>query len=154
MPYFLTPPAPIDEAPELHCLLVNLIPSEILAPFRAANISKTLIKKIKNFYSNSLLTSTKTIIFYNALWQLRSVQWKDWKHIHAVTKKTFSSYRKRKRRDDNSHLNIDNTRTRINDTHGYINPYNNTRRALDITPFYGFISQVQTSSIIYLGYYI
>lgn len=72
--------------------------------------------------------------------------------VHTLLpKKKFSSYRKRKRNDESPKPSANNRRTNIDDLHGYINPYNDTRRAL---PFYGFILQVQISFITYIGYHL
>ncbi|GET61993.1 hypothetical protein e4340_A0A2N1N5X7_9GLOM [Rhizophagus irregularis DAOM 181602=DAOM 197198] len=51
-------------APHLHCLLLNLIPKEIIHPFKAAGISKSLLK---NLLINFLYDLHHAI--YEAIWK-------------------------------------------------------------------------------------
>ncbi|PKC01928.1 hypothetical protein RhiirA5_364554 [Rhizophagus irregularis] len=60
-----------------------------------------------------------------------STEWKKWKQEHQITKTTFPTYRKRKRHHEDHFSGPSNESARVSDSHGYINPFNDSRRALD-----------------------
>ncbi|CAB4426635.1 unnamed protein product [Rhizophagus irregularis] len=117
----------ITDNPHLHCLLLNLIPKEIIYPFKAAGIGKDRMKKI---LINFLYDLHKDI--YEAVWKERSIMWKETKQRLNITKSSFRDYR-RTHPNDNNRKRSRHDRN-LNDPtmeRGYRHPFNDSRRALD-----------------------
>ncbi|PKY51280.1 hypothetical protein RhiirA4_468208 [Rhizophagus irregularis] len=121
------PPNTIDDAPHLHCLLLNFVPTELLSPFKAANIGKQLIKK--NLFQ-FLLDLHHDI--YNTIWKERSSLWKEKKQSLNITKASFKNFKRSKhRRDHHQNQRRPNQQNFSPTNHGYNNPFNDSRRAID-----------------------
>ncbi|PKY45024.1 hypothetical protein RhiirA4_459501 [Rhizophagus irregularis] len=121
------PPNTIDDAPHLHCLLLNFVPTELLSPFKAANIGKQLIKK--NLFQ-FLLDLHHDI--YNTIWKERSSLWKEKKKTLNITKSSFKNFKRSKHRQDHHQdQRRPNQQNFIPTSHGYINSFNDSRRAID-----------------------
>ncbi|PKB95930.1 hypothetical protein RhiirA5_435762 [Rhizophagus irregularis] len=81
---FNSPIKSIHDAPELHCLLINLVPDCLLLPFKDAKIHKKLIKKLLLSFLFDLYHD-----IYDQLWKARNIKWKEYKKINSITKKSF-----------------------------------------------------------------
>ncbi|CAG8733629.1 hypothetical protein GLOIN_2v708233 [Rhizophagus irregularis DAOM 181602=DAOM 197198] len=143
-------PTILQDTPDLHCLfclLLNLVPSSIVEPFKNAKINK---KRIKSLLLKFLFDLHHKI--FELLWKTRSVAWKEWKNKTMLQKKTFTNDQK-KRRNDNNNSSPNMSRLTLDHIHGYTNPFTNTRRNLDDSILWIYLtsSNSQTSSITYLG---
>lgn len=135
---FNSPIASIQDAPELHCLLINIIPNSILQPFKDAKLHKKLIKKLLLSFLFDLHHD-----IYDLLWKARTLKWKHYKKVNGINKKSFlkrpKQQRKRRRtdnedipsqnRDHNNILNI-----------GYNNPFMTSIRNLDNSTFWIYLT--------------
>ncbi|PKY44275.1 hypothetical protein RhiirA4_458517 [Rhizophagus irregularis] len=108
------PPRSISDAPDLHYILLNLIPNELIHPFKAAKIGKKLTKKLLITFLFDLHQD-----IYNTIWRERTTRWKERKE---------HKYRQQSKSDNNGNFNRNND---LYHTQGYTNPFINTRRALD-----------------------
>ncbi|PKC62752.1 hypothetical protein RhiirA1_464733 [Rhizophagus irregularis] len=75
----------ITDNPHLHCSLLNLIPKEIIYPFKAVGIGKSRMKKLS---INFLYDLHKDI--YEG--KERSIMWKETKKRLNITKSSFRDY--------------------------------------------------------------
>jgi hypothetical protein len=73
---FNSPITSINDAPDLHCLLINMIP-ELIKPFKDAKIPKKLTKKLLMTFLFDLHRD-----IYELLWKARSLFLKRPKHQH------------------------------------------------------------------------
>lgn len=74
------PPRSISDAPDLHYILLNLIPNELIHPFKAAKIGKKLTKKLLITFLFDLHQD-----IYNTIWRERTTRWKEWKKGNHIT---------------------------------------------------------------------
>ncbi|PKY36014.1 hypothetical protein RhiirB3_457798 [Rhizophagus irregularis] len=81
---FNSPINSIQDAPELHCLLINLVLDCLLLPFKDAKIHKKLIKKLLLSFLFDLHHD-----IYDQLWKACNIKWKEYKKINGITKKSF-----------------------------------------------------------------
>ncbi|PKC61825.1 hypothetical protein RhiirA1_465969 [Rhizophagus irregularis] len=77
----------IIDVPELHCLLMNFIPSDLTYPFKAAKISKDTTKRILLKFIFDLHKE-----IYENIWKQRAIKWKQFKKDYNITKKSFINY--------------------------------------------------------------
>ncbi|PKB99500.1 hypothetical protein RhiirA5_429585 [Rhizophagus irregularis] len=81
---FNSPINSISDAPELHCLLINLVPDCLLILFKDAKIHKKLTKKLLLSFLFDLHHD-----IYDQLWKARNIKWKEHKNINGIRKKSF-----------------------------------------------------------------
>ncbi|GBC44856.2 hypothetical protein RhiirA5_417186 [Rhizophagus irregularis] len=74
IPWTNNPPSTLQDAPDLHCLLINMVPSSKVEPFKQAKINKKLSKTILLKFLYDLHHD-----IYESLWKIRAVKWKAWK---------------------------------------------------------------------------
>jgi hypothetical protein len=128
----------IHDIPELHCLLINLIPNCLLNPFKDAKIHKKLIKKLLLSFLFDLHHE-----IYDRLWKARNAKWKEHKKVNGINKKTFLKRPKqqRKKRRINSENQMINDRDIYNISNiGYNNPFMNSIRNLDNSIFWIYLT--------------
>ncbi|CAG8688016.1 17214_t:CDS:2, partial [Rhizophagus irregularis] len=119
----------IFDAPDLHCILINMIPFSIIKPFQDAKISK---KEIKKLLLTFLFDLHKDI--YELLWKVQTSKWKQYKLDLGITKSTFTkriNTRRERKRQNNFDISHNNP---LNDNIlniGYSNPFMTSTRNLD-----------------------
>ncbi|GET52460.1 hypothetical protein GLOIN_2v708233 [Rhizophagus irregularis DAOM 181602=DAOM 197198] len=135
---FDSPISSILDAPDLHCLLINLIPNSILQPFKDAKFHKKLIKKVLLSFLFDLHHD-----IYEILWKARNLKWKDHKKINNINKKSFlkrpKQQRKRQRKDHNNTSLNNGIHTDILNM-GYNNPFMTSLRNLDNSTFWIYLT--------------
>ncbi|EXX69413.1 hypothetical protein RirG_096340 [Rhizophagus irregularis DAOM 197198w] len=114
------PPTTLSEAPTLHCLLLNLISKDIIYPYRAASLNKASIKKSSLRYLQNFMACTEVPNGKNGN-----------RNTKSRRQRSRLTYRKRKRHHEDHFSGPSNESARVSDSHGYINPFNDSRRALD-----------------------
>ncbi|PKY58950.1 hypothetical protein RhiirA4_481295 [Rhizophagus irregularis] len=111
------PPQQIIDIPDLHCLLMNFIPTSFTYPFKAAKISKETSKKL---IMKFLFDLHKDI--YEKIWKLRALSWKQFKKDHEITKNHSRDPTQRLRQSEFNN---------INNVNGYRCPLNDSRRQVE-----------------------
>lgn len=118
-------PKQILDVPELHCLLMNFVPSHLTYPFKAVKISKDTTKRILLKF---LFDLHKEI--YENIWKHRAMIWKQFKKDHDITKKSFINYCRNYRQGSTTYHHRKDT-LNINNNNGYHCPLNDCKRQID-----------------------
>ncbi|PKY45884.1 hypothetical protein RhiirA4_460578 [Rhizophagus irregularis] len=103
-------PKQILDVPELHCLLMNFVPSHLTYPFKAAKISKDTTKRILLKF----LFDLHKEIYENI-----------WKHMTVVNKRFFNY------RQGSTTYHHRKDMLNINNNNGYHCPLNDCKRQID-----------------------
>lgn len=82
---FNLPITKINDAPDLHCVLINMVPASLVKPFQDAKISKKLTKKLLLTFLFDLHHD-----IYELLWKLCNSRWKEYKTENNITKSSFT----------------------------------------------------------------
>ncbi|PKY52675.1 hypothetical protein RhiirA4_470465 [Rhizophagus irregularis] len=135
---FDSPIISIQDAPDIHCLLIGLVPNCLLQPFKDAKINKKLLKKLLLSFLFYLHHD-----IYDSLWKARNLKWKEYKKTNGINKKSFlkrPKQQRKKRRTDHDNSTI-NDRDSYNITNiGYTNPFMTTLRNLDNSTFWIYLT--------------
>lgn len=119
-------PLTIKNNPHLLMLFLNLVPNELVVVFTAASIPKKLYKWLIVSFLFELYKD-----LYQEIWKIRSQKFKEWKIANNISKRTFTSFkRKRKQRDD---IGSSTSRNTFSSHFVYSNPFNDHWRMLDET---------------------
>lgn len=135
---FNLPITSIMDAPEIHCLLIELIPNCILQPFKDAKIHKKLLKKLLLSFLYDLHHE-----IYDLLWKVRSLKWKEHKKSNGINKKSFLKRPKQQRkkcRSDNEDLTLNDRDSCSIVNIGYNNPFMTPLRNLDNSVFWIYLT--------------
>ncbi|CAB4431037.1 unnamed protein product [Rhizophagus irregularis] len=119
----------ISDAKDLHCILLNMIPSSIIKPFQDAKIPKKLTKKLLLTFLFNLHRD-----IYELLWKIRNTHWKQYKIDHNITKTSFTkrpTRRNERRRQNNNDITPNNPANDNILSIGYTNPFMTSKRNLD-----------------------
>lgn len=108
------PPQQIINIPELHCLLMNFIPTSLTYPFKVAKIS--LLKFLFDLYKD----------IYEKIWKQQAIAWRQFKKSWGITKKSFTNYRRNYHQETAQRLRQTDYNN-INHINGYHCPLNNSR---------------------------
>ncbi|RGB28333.1 hypothetical protein C1646_797303, partial [Rhizophagus diaphanus] len=118
---FNTPIISIQNAPDLHCLLINMVPNFLLQPFKEAKIHKKLLKKLLLSFLFDLHRD-----IYEQLWKARTAEWKRYKSINGITKSSFlkrpKQHRKKRRIDPDDSQAHDQRRDNLGNLASNFNP--------------------------------
>ncbi|PKY40596.1 hypothetical protein RhiirA4_454008 [Rhizophagus irregularis] len=126
---FNSPITTIYDAPDLHCLLINMVPSSIIKPFQEAKIPKKMIKKLLLSFLFDLHRD-----IYESLWKTRSAKWKQYKKDNGITKSSFTkrpTHQRKRRRQNNYDTSSDNPTNDNILNLGYTDPFMTSTRNLD-----------------------
>ncbi|PKK66007.1 hypothetical protein RhiirC2_853199 [Rhizophagus irregularis] len=126
---FNLPIKTISDAKDLHCILINMVPSSIIKPFQDAKIPKKLTK---NLFLTFLFNLHRDI--YELLWKIRTMKWKQYKIDHNITKSSFTkrlTQRKEQRRQNFQEISPNNPDNNNILNIGYTNPFMTSRCNLD-----------------------
>lgn len=135
---FNSPITTIHDAPDLHCLLINMIPNSILQPFKDAKMHKKLIKKLLLTFLFDLHRD-----IYELLWKKRMNKWKTHKKDNGINKKSFlkrPKQQRKRRRDDNDDTMSRNSNNYNDLNRGYSNPFMTPVRNLDNSTFWIYLT--------------
>lgn len=135
---FNLPIETISDAKDLHCILINMVPSSLIKPFQDAKISKKLTKKLLLTFLFNLHRD-----IYEILWTKRNAKWKQYKIDHNITKSLFTNRVNRQKDQQRQNFNEISPNNPVNDNIlniGYTNPFMTSRRNLDDTVLWIYLT--------------
>lgn len=135
---FHLPITKISDAPDLHCILINMVLFSLIKPFQDAKIPKRITKKLLLKFLFDLHRD-----IYELLWKTRNSKWKQYKIDNNIIKASFTKRpsRQRERQHQNNHDTLHNNPINDNILNiGYTNPFMTSKHKLDDSIFWIYIT--------------